>query len=128
VTRPAPKTPNRSKSVRTLDEISLREQDRRAVKAAAAILRQQFPVEQVVLFGSKARGDDDAESDIDLLVLTGRLMSWQERREITNSLFDLQLELEVVISTLIVPLEEWERGLYQVLPIRREVEREGVAA
>jgi len=128
VTRPAPKTPNRSKSVRTLDKISLREQDRRAVKAAAAILRQQFPVEQVVLFGSKARGDDDAESDIDLLVLTGRLMSWQERREITNSLFDLQLELEVVISTLIVPLEEWERGLYQVLPIRREVEREGVAA
>ena len=128
MTRPAPKTPNRSKSVRTLDKISLREQDRRAVKAAAAILRQQFPVEQVVLFGSKARGDDDAESDIDLLVLTGRLMSWQERREITNSLFDLQLELEVVISTLIVPLEEWERGLYQVLPIRREVEREGVAA
>ena len=48
--------------------------------------------------------------------------------EITSALFDLQLELEVVISTLIVSAEEWESGLCQVLPIRREIEREGVAA
>ena len=111
--------------MKTLDEIDLNEKDRLAVIKAAAILRERFPVEQLVLFGSKARGDDDPESDIDLLVLTNNRLTWQERDMITSALFDLQLELEVVISTLVVPEEEWNQGLYQVLPIRSEIERDG---
>jgi len=92
------------------------------------MLRQQFPVERVVLFGSKARGEDDAESDIDLLVLTRHPLTWQERDKITSILFGLELELDVVISTVIVSAEEWDHGLYQVLPIREEIERDGVRA
>ena len=34
----------------------------------------------------------------------------------------------VVIRTLIICEEDWERGPYQVLPIRDEIERCGVAA
>ncbi|MCP4250027.1 MAG: nucleotidyltransferase domain-containing protein [bacterium] len=112
----------------TLDEISLSHKDRGAVQAAAAILRERFRAERVVLFGSKARGDDDTESDIDLLVLTERPLTDAEKTRVTDALFGLQLELEVVISTLVVPTEEWQHGLYQVLPIRHEIEREGVAA
>ena len=118
----------RARNMKTLDEISLSHRDRQAIRAAARILRQQFPVDRVVLFGSKARGDDDDESDIDLLVLTSRPLTRAESTQITDALFDLQLALEVVISTLTVPAEEWEHGLYQVLPVRREIEREGVAA
>ena len=114
--------------MKSLDEINLNEKDRQAVIKAAAILREHFPVEQVVLFGSKARGEDDAESDIDLLMLTSRALSYDEKTQITNALYDLQLELEVVISTLVVPTEEWKHGLYQVLPIRHKIEQEGVAA
>jgi len=114
--------------MKTLDQVTLKDNDRRAIRSAASLLREGFPVERVVLFGSKVRGDDDYESDIDLLVLTSHKLTCQERDEITSALFDLQLELEVVISTLIVSTEEWEHGLYQVLPIRREIEREGVAA
>lgn len=33
-----------------------------------------------------------------------------------------------VISTLIVPEDEWLHGSYQVLVIREEVDRDGVAA
>ena len=114
--------------MKTLDEISLSPKDRRAVQAAAAILRERFRAERVVLFGSKARGDDDAESDIDLLVLTEQPLTDAEKTRVTDALFDLQLELEVVISILVVPTEEWQHGSYQVLPIRQEIEREGVAA
>ena len=32
-----------------------------------AAIRDRGPTERVILFGSKARGDDDSESDIDLL-------------------------------------------------------------
>ncbi len=112
--------------MRSLHEISLADRDRRAVEQAADILRRQFPVEQVILFGSKARGDDRADSDIDLLILTTRLVSHKEREQMTRALFDVQLDLGVLISRLVVPLEQWKHGLYQVLPIRSEVERDGV--
>jgi predicted nucleotidyltransferase len=113
--------------MRTLDNLALADKDRRAVEAASRMLRQGFPVDRVVLFGSKARGTDDADSDIDLLVLTTRPVDWHERDRITDALFDLQLNLDVVISALVVDADSWENGPQQVLPIRAEVEREGVA-
>jgi predicted nucleotidyltransferase len=114
--------------VRTLADIELREADRGAIVAAAEMLRARFPVVAVMLFGSKATGRDDAESDIDLLVLTSRQLHWRERDAVTNALFDIEMDYDVVISTLVVGEQEWLHGPYQVLAIRDEVDRHGVAA
>ncbi len=59
----------------TLDDISIKDSEKNAVLDASAMLREAFPVKEVILFGSKARGDDDEESDIDLLLLTSRPVS-----------------------------------------------------
>ena len=114
--------------MKTLDDIRLSPKDRSATQAAAAVLREKFPIEQIILFGSKARGDDDAESDIDLLVLTRDTMTSPETDAIPRVLFDLELEHHVLFSALVLRTGEWHEGVYQVLPIRREVERGGVAA
>ncbi len=114
--------------MRTLDDLALRENDRRAIVAAQRTLREQFPVAAVVLFGSKARGDDTDESDVDLLVLTTRPCRWAEKRAMIAALGPLQREHAVVFSLLIVPQCEWTSGIYQALPIRDEIERDGVAA
>jgi predicted nucleotidyltransferase len=114
--------------VRTLDEIELRERDRTAIVTAAKMLRDRFPVVGVLLFGSKATGRDDEESDIDLLVTTSRPLGWQERDSMVDALFDMEMECDVVISTLVVSEQEWLKGPYQVLAIREQVERHGVAA
>ncbi len=114
--------------MRTLAEIELADKDRRAVAAASAMLRQRFDVAEVVLFGSKARGDDRPESDIDLLVLTRGPASDELKRTMTDALFDLEIELGVVFSKLVVPIDEWNNGLYRVLPIRRAVDEDGVGA
>lgn len=114
--------------VRSLQDIPLTENDRRAVEEAAEILRTRLPVSRITLFGSKARGVDDAESDIDLLVLTSRPINRAEKSEITRLLFEVELKQEVVLTPLIVAEEDWEHGLYQVLPLRAEIERDGVTA
>ena len=114
--------------MRVLADIALSARDRAAIERAADVLRERFPVEQIILFGSKARGEDEAESDIDLLVLTRRPLSWPERCQVVESLFPIQLEFDVVFSTLEVAVQEWFEGLYQVLPLRQEVDRDGVAA
>lgn len=100
--------------------------ERAALREATAVLRERFPVRSLTLFGSKARGDDDAESDVDLLVLTERPLAEGERNEILDVLFDIGLVHDVILSALVVPAAEWWDGLYQALPIRREIDEHGI--
>lgn len=83
---------------------------------------------RILLFGSKAVGRDDPESDIDLLVLTSRGLSWRERDAVTDALFDVEMEHQVVLSTLVLSEADWDHGQYQVLPIHDEIARHGAAA
>jgi len=114
--------------MKRLTDIVVSPRDREAIEATVRLLRERFPVEKVILFGSKARGTDDAESDIDLLVLTSKELSWRERDAITDLLFDVECAHDVVISTIVVSKEGWATGPYTVLPLHRESERYGVAA
>jgi predicted nucleotidyltransferase len=114
--------------MKTIEEIELKPQDRVAIREAVRILRERFPVDRVVLFGSKAKGTDQEDSDIDLLVLTSRRLKWRERDELTDSLFDLQLSADVVFNTMVLATADWTHGPYRVLPIHAEIERSGAAA
>jgi predicted nucleotidyltransferase len=112
--------------MRTLEKLPLTTAERAAVEAAARLLRARFPVEQVMLFGSRARGQGDPESDLDLLVLTTRAMGWREREALVDALFELELAYEVVLSPLVVARDAWEKGPYRVLPLHAEVVRDGI--
>jgi predicted nucleotidyltransferase len=104
----------------------LRPVERSLLSDASSLLRQRFPIAKVVLFGSKARGDAGPDSDLDVLVLTTRRLSDLERRQILSELYDLSLAAGAFLSPLVVPLDEWASGRASVLPIHREVERDGV--
>ncbi|MBW4481478.1 MAG: nucleotidyltransferase domain-containing protein [Tildeniella torsiva UHER 1998/13D] len=93
-----------------------------------SLLQSQFPVEKVILYGSKVSGQDTDESDIDLLVLTQHPLPWQQRNAITDALFDIELAHDVVISTLVVAQTDWLNGYYTRLPIYQEISQQGVAA
>ena len=55
------------------------------IDEAARRIARAAPGARVILFGSKARGTDDAESDIDLLVLTSRELTWREREAVVGA-------------------------------------------
>ena len=114
--------------MKTLAEIELALRDRVAIEKAVQIIRTRLPVEEIILFGSKARGEDDPESDIDLLVLTARPVSRAERHGLLAALYPIQLEQEVCLSPLVVAAADWRSGPISVLPIRSEVDEQGVAA
>lgn len=62
------------------------------------------------------------------LVLTSRELTWKERGALTDAMFEIGLNHDVVISTLVISAPEWSEGGVSVLPIRDEVECYGVAA
>lgn len=112
----------------TLDDISIKDSEKNAVLDASAMLREAFPVKEVILFGSKARGDDDEESDIDLLLLTSRPVSWHERKAINDALYEIQVKYNTIISPLITTVADWNEGTFAVLPIHGEISDQGVTA
>lgn len=81
------------------------------------------PGAKVILFGSRARGDQNPNSDWDFLILSSRNTTPQFKREIRNSLVDTELESEQVISTIIYPLETWPN--YRITPLFQNIEKEG---
>jgi predicted nucleotidyltransferase len=107
-------------------QLPLTDKDRAAVLEAAQVLVDHLPVERVVLYGSKARGDDRADSDVDLLILTTRPLSVAEGFQVTDLLQPVQHRHHCIISPLRLSSEEWYRGVYQVLGIRHEIDRDGI--
>jgi len=113
--------------MKTIDDLPLRDNEKKAIREATRILKERFPVREVILFGSKARGDSSDESDIDLLLLTARPLHWRERHAIVDALFDVEMKHDVVISIVVNTLYDWNEGVCTVLPIHKEITREGVA-
>lgn len=115
--------------MKKLTDIQIDDRDRQAIEAASQMLNDRFKaVEQVILFGSKARGDDAEDSDIDLLLLTSRPIDWKEREAVIDALFDIEMAHDVRISILVKTSLEWENGICTAFPVHAEISREGVLA
>ena len=89
-------------------------------------LLEKFDIKTLVLYGSVARGQADEESDADLLVVTSKPLTRFERHEITNVVFEVNLQYDTTFSTLVVDIKSWETGIISVLPVRDEIIRDGI--
>ncbi|RJQ59366.1 MAG: nucleotidyltransferase domain-containing protein [Desulfobacteraceae bacterium] len=113
------------KPMKSLDKAPLAKNETEAIEAAAKLLKERFSIENIILFGSKARGDADAHSDIDLLLIGPMALHWKDEKAIVDALFDLGMEHDVIFSPLFATSEEWENGLFREFPIYDEIKREG---
>ena len=79
----------------------------------------------LILYGSMARNQADASSDMDLLVLLHKPFDYfQELRMIVDLLYPLQMESERLISAKPALVDEFEEGDLQLY---RNAKREGVS-
>jgi len=79
-----------------------------------------------VLFGSKARGDFHAESDIDVALFLRRV-DRQTKRGIYDLATELFLETDIEIAPLVFQLDQYEQMRADGYPIVNEIERCKVA-
>jgi predicted nucleotidyltransferase len=84
------------------NDLTLTKEQREAVLEAKNRLMKQFPVEMLVIFGSVARGEDDEESDLDLLVITGEVMTHRDRNTISDIIFEVNYFYGTNLSVVVV--------------------------
>ncbi len=82
-------------------------------------------LDQIILYGSYARGEQTDESDVDIAVLLKQGSTDKMRDEMTNIVVDYELNLNVTLS--VVPIEydnylEWRK----VLPFYKNIDKEGI--
>jgi predicted nucleotidyltransferase len=101
--------------------------ERAAITEYVAHIRSQFPdrIFSVTLFGSKARGDADAESDIDLLVLVDA-QDHEFRSELWRIASDVSLEHNVVLSVRVFAQARWSEAERTCLPLYRAIVADGI--
>ena len=98
-----------------------------AVQQFAGQLFERYPdrVRWTILFGSKARGDGNIWSDIDILVIVDD-KDWRFAHAISALGADISLEYDVLIGPRVISEARWERMGQDDFGLYRNIAAEGI--
>jgi len=101
--------------------------DKAVLERLAARLRVQFPPVRVFGFGSRVRGSADVHSDLDVCVVVPEVTP-AVRRKISHAAWEVGLEADVLVSTVVFAADDFDRGPSSASPLVDTIRQEGVAA
>ncbi|MFH1963718.1 MAG: nucleotidyltransferase domain-containing protein [bacterium] len=88
-------------------------------------LKKQFNKIDVMVYGSRARGDSEPDSDLDVCVIVDNFNK-TTRDKVFTIAWELSLEEGVVITPLIFGQKEWQNSPIIESPIYKNIQREGI--
>jgi predicted nucleotidyltransferase len=82
---------------------------------------------EILLYGSRARGDSIDLSDWDFLILLDGKVNDKITDRIRHRLYEIEWETGEVISSIVRNKIEWNSRPYRSMPIYKVIDREGIA-
>src|SRR4030042_5413315 len=88
-------------------------------------VKETDPKAEIILYGSRARHDENKGSDWDILILTHYPVSFREEQNFRHHLYDIELETGEIISTFVFSKTDWKQK-HSFTPLYKEISREGI--
>ena len=81
---------------------------------------------EVILYGSRARGDNKKDSDWDVMILLDQEnVDKTIEQTFRHHLFDLELEIGLLIQVYVYSKQDWE-GKYSITPLYKSIKKDGI--
>ena len=84
------------------------------------------PDADIILYGSRARGDAHAESDWDFLILLDGAVDDARTDAIRHRLYEIEWDAGEVLSSIVRSRQEWDTPLHQVTPLSKVIREQGI--
>jgi predicted nucleotidyltransferase len=105
----------------------MNECDRNILNQFAQQVRQKFPEAQIWAFGSRARGNAQPDSDLDICVVLETLNT-ASKKIISQLAWEVGFDNDLLITTVKYSRYQFEQGPCTVSPLVQAIHREGIAA
>jgi len=90
-------------------------------------LLQKYTDAEIILYGSKARGDYEEFSDIDVLIILNEDVDNKLRENIFSISFEIELKYDVIFGILVESKSFWNSSLAKAMPIHWNIDKEGLS-
>ncbi len=107
--------------------MGLTKKEMAAVDGFRTRIRQAYPggITRIIVFGSKARGDDKPDSDIDILVVT-EADDWRQGDKIRHTGYALDQDIGYKLSIQVISRSHYEYLKRNGFQFIRNCETEGI--
>lgn len=112
----------------TLDSINLSKEEKNILQELKKEIHRLAgdSLEGVFLYGSKARGDFDDQSDIDIIIIVQGL-SRELKDKMLAKIADLELEYLTPLSIIVISKEDFDNLKKKERRLALDIEKEGIS-
>jgi predicted nucleotidyltransferase len=90
------------------------------------VVHEVEPEADIVLYGSRARGEAHAESDWDFLILLHGVVDDVRTDAIRHRLYEIEWDCGEVLCSMVRSRQEWDASLQQATPFAKILREQGI--
>ena len=110
----------------SVDDWKPKNADIELLRKCKRAIRQVVPDADVILYGSRARGDADEYSDYDILILINGSTDIALDKRFVEQIFPIEVDSGAVLTLMSYSRQQWDTPLYRAMPFHENIDRDGV--